>query len=615
MKIRSLLFAAAFLAAAPAFADIWSRSGAEALLKTWCDALVKYQVGGTGDAALDGGMLCPACCFEHGRAADSVYALVYEWKRTGERKYLDAAERVFDWTGRNTVSYDGANYNDVKHYWRGITVFSQTSLGKTLIAFGGELPQDLKAKWLARFRVQTDFLVGYFSKGLGDSNINYPITFCEAMAVAWKILGDDAYKAKGDAMFALVRPLFLECGLLAGEGHPSTGVSPRGCRPIDLGYNMEESIPALYHYAELTGRADVAKDLDRLVAGHLEFMLPDGGLDNSMGSRSCKWTYWGSRTSDGLLPALAHYAKHGGKGAVRAIDRHLKLLARCTSDTGLLYGGLYYRDAGEPPCIHHTFAHVKSLVDLLLAAPPEKSADEPLPREAEYGRRSFPDFATELAAVGPWRASFSANDNYSNRGPVNVGGGSPTMLWHRDMGVVAAATMFSYFYAEPTNFQDQRRYIGVETLTPRIDCEGFSNVMDAGAKTMADFSGGAFAYSAKGVLTGKDGAKGAPFEIAYRLDAKGLSVKARAEGKFRYVFPVVATESDEVVVEGKTARVKRPGGTISLSADREIRLLETQRGWRAFNPVAGLMAAVFYIEGEDGEVVLSCRMRDASDLL
>ena len=594
----------AFALALAANADSWSRSDAEALLKTWCDALVKYQVGGTGDAALDGGMLCPACCFEHGRAADSVYALVYEWKRTGERKYLDAAERVFDWTGRNMVSYDGANYNDVKHYWRGITVFSQTSLGKTLIVFGDELPQDLRAKWLARFRVQTDFLVGYFSNGLGDSNINYPITFCEAMAVAWKILGDDAYKAKGDAMFALVRPLFLECGLLAGEGHPSVGVSPRGCRPIDLGYNFEESIPALYHYAELTGRADVAKELDRLVAGHLEFILPDGGLDNSMGSRSCKWTYWGSRTSDGLLPALAHYAKHGGKGAVRAIDRHLKLLARCTSDTGLLYGGLHYRDAGEPPCIHHTFAHVKSLVDLLLAAPPEKSADEPLPREAEYGRRTFADFATELAAVGPWRASFSANDNYSNKGPVSVGGGSPTMLWHRDIGVVAAATMFSYFYAEPANFQDQRRYIGVETLTPRIDCGGFSNVMDAGVETAADFSGGAFAYSAKGVLTGKDGAKGAPFEIAYRLDAKGLSVKARAEGKFRYVFPVVATEKDEVVVEGKTARVKRQGGTIVLSADREIKLLATQRGKRAFNPIAGLMCAIFCVESDSAPVAL-----------
>ena len=129
--------------------------------------------------------------------------------------------------------------------------------------------------------------------------------------------------------------------------------------------------------------------------------------------------------------------------------------------------------------------------------------------------------------------------------------------------------------------------------------------MDAGAKATAEFSGGAFAYFAKGVLTGKDGAKGAPFEIAYRLDAKGLSVRARAEGKFRYVFPVVATEKDEVVVEGNTARVKRPGGTLTLSADREIKLLDTQRGKRSFTPVAGLMTAVFCLEGDGGEVALS----------
>ena len=411
MKLRALLLAAC--ASGAAAADSWSRADAEALLARWCDALVKYQVGGTDDPALDGAVLCPACCFAHGRAADSVYALVYEWKRTGARKYLDAAARMLDWTGRNMVTYDGANYNDVKVYWRGITVFAQTSLGKTLLAFGDDLPAELREKWMARFRVQTDYLVGYFADGPGDININYPVTFCEAMAVAWKLLGDDAYRAKGDAMYARVKPLFLDSGLLAGEGHPSTGVSPRGCRPVDLGYNLEESIPALYHYAALTGRREVAPEIDRLVAGHLQFMLPDGGVDNSMGSRSCKWSYWGSRTSDGLLPALAHYAKHGGKGAVRAIDRHLKLLARCTSETGLLYGGLYYREAGEPPCIHHTFAHAKSLVDLLLAAPPEASADEPLPREAAYGHRAFADTATELVAVGPWRASFSANANAS----------------------------------------------------------------------------------------------------------------------------------------------------------------------------------------------------------
>jgi hypothetical protein len=605
VKFCALILASLTVGAAAA--DSWSRADAESLLKTWCDALVKYQVRGTGDAALDGGVLCPACCFEHGRVADSVYALVYEWKRTGERKYLDAAERMLDWTERNMVTCDGANYNDVKVYWRGITVFSQTSLGKTLLVFGDDLPKELKEKWTARFRVQTDYLLGFFSNGLGDINVNYPITFCEAMAVAWKLLGDDAYKAKGDAMYELVKPLFLDSGLLAGEGHPNTGVSPRGCRPIDLGYNLEESIPALYHYAELAGRGDIVPELDRLVAGHLKFMLPDGGVDNSMGSRSCKWSYWGSRTSDGLLPALANYAKHGGKGAVRAIDRHLKLLARCTSDTGLLYGGLYYREAGEPPCIHHTFAHVKSLVDLLLAAPPEKAADEQLPREEEYGRCSFGDLATELVAVGPWRASFSANDFYCSDDGMDVGGGSLTMLWHPAFGVVAAATMSDYWYAEFANFQDQRRYIGVLSTTPRVESAdgAYSSVRDRASKVSASYSDGVFAYSASGLLTARKRNKGAPFRLEYTLEAKGLTAKAHAEGKFRYVFPVVATDKDEVTVDGRTALVRRPGGTLRISSDREIMLLETQRGKRAFTPVAGLMTAVFYVEGDGEDVTLS----------
>lgn len=593
-------------------ADTWGRADAEALLKTWCDALVKYQVGGTGDAALDGGVLCPACCFEHGRAADSAYALVYEWKRTGDSKYLDAAERMLDWTERNMVSCDGANYNDVKHYWRGITVFAQIANGKTLLFCGDSLPERFREKMLKSFRRQTKYLLDWLAPEgrvqLGTANINYPVAFCEAMALANKVLGDELYRERARAMLALIEPFFTEDGLLQGEGHPQNAVTPRGCKAVDVGYNFEESIPSLWHCAGLLGDESLEAKLMKLTAAHLEFMLPDGGLDNSMGSRSCKWTYWGSRTSDGLLPALAHYAKLGGKGGVRAIDRHLKLLARCTSDTGLLYGGLHYRDAGEPPCIHHTFAHVKSIVDLLLAAPPEKSADEPLPRELEYGRRRFADFDAELVAVGPWRASFSANDNYSNNGPVNVGGGSPTMLWHRDVGVVAAATMFGYYYAEPSNFQDQRRCIGVETMTPRIECGRCSNVMDADVKTAGSVGpssfGTRFSYSAKGMTADRDGAKGAPFEIDYRLDGEGMFVRAKAEGKFRYVFPVVATDKDEVVVEGRRAYVKRPGGTVTLVADRDIKLVETQRGKRAFNPIAGLMCAIFCVESDGTPVAL-----------
>lgn len=603
--------AAAFaLAAGLASADEWSRPAAESLLRRWSDAVLRHQVGGTGDAFVDGGVICPACCFEHGRIADFVYPLVYLWKRTGERRYLEAAERMFDWTEANMVAADGANINDVKHYWKGITVFSQISLGKTLMLFGADLPADVRAKWTARFRVQTEFVERFFSDGLGTANINYPVAFCEAMAVASRVLGEVRFLEKAVSMYELLRPLFLADGLLAGEGHPSDGVSPRGCRPVDIGYNMEESLPALYGYAELAGREDVAKDADRMVAAHLEFMLPDGGLDNSMGSRSCKWTYWGSRTSDGMLPALAHYAKRGGKGGVRAIGRHLRLLERCTSADGLLYGGLHYREAGEPPCIHHAFAHAKALVELLLAAPPEKSADEPLPREAEYGHRRFRSTDTDLAAIGKWRASFSANDFYSNRGGVDVGGGSLTLLWHEDLGITAAATMSDFRYVEYCNFQDQRRYAGVLTTTPRIESGAFSSVRDRSAKVEGESVDGAFVYRAEGRLVDGDMRASVPFSLEYRLSQGGLAVTAKASGPFRYVFPVVTTR-DAVEVKGRIATVRTERGVVRLESSREVRLLETPRGRLSFTPIAGLMTANLYVESDGAPVNLRISAQSA----
>ena len=33
----------------------------KALLRRWCDAMLKYQLHDTGDTRLDGGLLCPAC--------------------------------------------------------------------------------------------------------------------------------------------------------------------------------------------------------------------------------------------------------------------------------------------------------------------------------------------------------------------------------------------------------------------------------------------------------------------------------------------------------------------------------------------------------------------------
>ena len=92
-------------------------------------------------------------------------------------------------------------------------------------------------------------------------------------------------------------------------------------------------------------------------------MLPDGGWDNSIGTRNFKWTYWGGRTSDGCQAALNHLGKDDVAFAESAL-RNLELYKACTHQ-GLLMGGPHYARHGEEPCIHHTFCHAKVLAEAL----------------------------------------------------------------------------------------------------------------------------------------------------------------------------------------------------------------------------------------------------------
>lgn len=58
---------------------------------------------------------------------------------------------------------------------------------------------------------------------------------------------------------------------------------------------------------------------------HLEFMLPDGAWDNSWGTRSFKWTYWGGRTSDGFMGGYYAMAEQHPE-YLEAIRRNIRLL-------------------------------------------------------------------------------------------------------------------------------------------------------------------------------------------------------------------------------------------------------------------------------------------------
>ena len=61
------------------------------LLQQWCDAMIRLQPHDLGPE-FDGGLLCPACKYQHGRCGDAVYPFMYMADRTGDRKYVEAAK-------------------------------------------------------------------------------------------------------------------------------------------------------------------------------------------------------------------------------------------------------------------------------------------------------------------------------------------------------------------------------------------------------------------------------------------------------------------------------------------------------------------------------------------
>lgn len=569
------------------------------LLRKWCDGLLSLQVTGKQQAGLHGGILCPSCSLVHGRCADAVYPLMHMAGATGDGRYLDAAVKLQAWSDHVTRP-DGSWVNDaIGHGWKGITVFGTIALGEALRHHGEIVEKAVRDRWTDRLRRAAEFLHGFVTWATGV--INYPVTCSAAMAVAGQVLQEkrDAARARLLAHGSLA--YFSKQGkLLFGEGHPQDGLSPRNCRAVDLGYNVEESLPGLVLYGKIAGDEEILDFVAESLRSHLEFMLPDGAWDNSWGTRNYKWTYWGSRTSDGCQGAYALLADRDPRFAAAAM-RNARLLDTCTHD-GILYGGPHYYKHGELPCVHHTFCHAKALAAALDhgadAAP--TGAGEPLPREAARGVREFPEILTWLIATGPWCATVTAYD-WLNVPEGHASGGALCMLWHEAVGPVLAASMTEYSLPEPQNMQPQRDPLSM-CLTPRLELrsgEGaYRSVNDFDAKVQCSRSGDQIKVSVSGRLVDKDQAgppSGAlPFRMHYRFTKDALEIGARlAAGdadRAEFLLPVISSNDEQVrrVAPGEV-EIAKPGGRVNVSANAASGLEPLCEG-RIFNHVPGFEA-------------------------
>ena len=588
------------------------------VLKTWCDGLLAHQVTAIQDPALHGALLCPACTLIHGRCGDALYPLLRVARATGDAKYLRAALAVHDWTERQVSRADGSWVNDVTlSSWKGITVFHTIALAEALHHHGSLLEASMRKQWIDRLARAVKFLDGFISIETG--NINYPIASSYAFALCGQVLGEPRYVERGRALAHTSLDYFTPNGLLFGEGHPLNEQSPKGCRPVDLGYNVEESLPALALYSLLTNDKAVLDQTIKALHTHMEFMLPDGAWDNSWGTRNYKWTWWGSRTSDGCHPAYALLADYDPRFEEVA-RRNLELMSSCTHN-GLLYGGPDYFVHGDQPCIHHTFTHAKALATVLDRGTGSKTtAKASLPRDEVYGVKGFPEIATSLASIGEWRATVTDYDwEYvehvqagGGSGAGHASGGALSLLYHRRLGPILAASMTEYAMIEISNqqvFTDAPHM----TTTPRIECrtdKTYTSLSDHEAVVSRKASATEILFEASGRLL-SSGHKPPPeseihYHLAYRLTADAVEIIATATGPtqpkspIELIVPVVSRSNESFTLTGGSVRIAKPAGYLSVKTDVKDGFVALTKE-RTFNLVPGFECVPLHIAMTLGE--------------
>lgn len=442
------------------------------LMKEWCDTLLSYTVR-TKTPYTDGALLCPACHVLHGRVGDLCLPLTLLWSKTGEQHYLDAAERLIDWSEYNLITEDGLWHNDAGNRWIGISAFSALSIGDALLHFGDRLPERIRDKWQSIFLRMVKVISHWDENEKFKPVINYYCGSAAVLALAFRLTGDSDYLAQADAWIARVMECFDGDGLLFGEGPKQAAED--GSHTVDMGYALEESLPLLLRYASLTGKHQ--EYFRGRMRDHLAFLLPDGAIDNSFGTRHNKWTYWGSRTSDGIIEGLALMADD--PVCATACDRVLSLYEKCTCD-GLLAMPMA-DEAGEPTCLHHSFPHAKALAVFLCEAPDDITATSArLPCEDKYGVKTYQSGRLVLVSKGPFRATFSAiNVTYLPDFTAN-GGGSMNLLYKEGYGPVCAATSAHYKPTEPLNQQYLRHTEKSPCMTAQFVVDGAMGCMDKG---------------------------------------------------------------------------------------------------------------------------------------
>jgi hypothetical protein len=608
--------------------DLYSLSSS--LSATWAATLLGLQEKDTAPSNY-GGIRCPGTQKIHGRIGDTIYPFMHMARRTGDNRYLDASVLLFRWMQANVSQADGSWLNEINDKWKGTTVFTVIALSDALRYHGDLMDASFKNALNERLVKAGEWINSNVTIDYG--NINYPISASYALSLLGTLQDKPKLREKGKLLSRQALKFFSRKDrFVFGEGTPYYQASKKGCFSVDLGYNVEESLPSLVLYGLLNKDEEILQMVTASLQTHMEFMLPDGGWDNSWGTRNYKWTYWGSRTSDGCQPAYALLSDRDTR-FYRVALKNTQLLQECT-ENGLLYGGPHYSSHNVQPSVHHTFCHIKALTTILDHGIPPPSTvikttrhtDVPratlIPRETAYGLRFFKDIQTWLVATGKFRATVTGYDReYKAMHNGHASGGALTMLWHEQTGPLLVASMNAYQLVEAGNMQADTDPNSMPlTFRAELTAGGvtYMNISYLDATIKTSQAGDRIIIQASSRLVDKDqndppqGPVHCQAEYIFTRERVSVSLRCNTTATdylkdIRIVIPVIASSMESIQDRGDNEfHIHKSKALLYMSADQPLTRLPTT-GDRLFNFVPGLEAIPFVIHQPKGTIAFGVK--------
>ena len=575
------------------------------LLKDWCDGLLRYQINEIEDKEIKGGILCPACSIIHGRCYCAVPALLYVGKKERDPKYIRSAEALIVWSDHITWP-DGSFENDTMSNWRGITTFAVIALSDAYFKYGTLLRPGIRQKLLSKIEHALHYLTTDYKP---HGNVNYLMATAYALEKSGVYFNNSGYREIAANYFTEFKRYITDSGFIYGEGVPNwTKLSPKGCRPIDVGYSVEEILNHMVLYALSTEDGESLKLAQKIAETYLVFALPDGGWDNSFGTRMDKWTYWGSRTSDGCQPAFFILGEKN-PALAQAAYRNMLCLRKSTHHN-MLYGGLGLYRHGEPPCAHHAFTHVDGLAVTLewmdnRETPINLLTETDIRCESRY----LKELDTYIMHSNGFRATITAYDIVQPKPNSHPTGGALSLLYHEKAGLLSAASMSIYTRYELYNTQ-MNRDDQDHPFTPRLEWRNadslYASMLDSTAKITACSQN---RYEVNGKITDANG--GEPFEQSvsyqwiYQFEQNACTFYLKhndAKRRLDFFFPVILQEGD--TIEG--TQIKKANCVLEISASESLEWDEKP----IFNHVPGFEAINYYIKNVPEELEFNIKIKE-----